>query len=78
MGLWAMRLLNGFRMREMFSDMLFMYGVVAVVVRFAVSFVSVVLVGRWVFRHEVFVIVVLWQNTVKLFLSVREAACDTY
>ena len=49
MGLWAMRLLNGFRMREMFSDMLFMYGVVAVVavvVRFAVSFVSVVLVGR--------------------------------
>lgn len=46
MGLWAMRLLNGFRMREMFSDMLFMYGVVAVVVRFAVSFVSVVLVDR--------------------------------
>ena len=46
MGLWAMRLLNGFRMREMFSDMLFMYGVVAVVVRFGVSFVSVVLVGR--------------------------------
>lgn len=78
MGLWAMRLLNGFRMREMFLDMLFMYGVVAVVVRFAVSFVSVVLVGRWVFRHEVFVIVVLWQNTVKLFLFVREAACDTY
>ena len=78
MGLWAMRLLNGFRMREMFSDMLFMYGVVAVVVRFAVSFVSVVLVGRWVFRHEVFVIVVLWQNTVKLFLFVQEAACDTY
>ena len=78
MGLWAMRLLNGFRMREMFSDMLFMYGVVAVVVRFAVSFVSVVLVGRWVFRHEVFVIVVLWQNTVKFFLFVREAACDTY
>ncbi|PFX34743.1 hypothetical protein AWC38_SpisGene363 [Stylophora pistillata] len=33
-------------MREMFSDMPFMYGMVAVVVGVAVSFVSVVVVGR--------------------------------
>ncbi|PFX19042.1 hypothetical protein AWC38_SpisGene16565 [Stylophora pistillata] len=35
-------------MREMFSDMPFMYGMVAVVVGVAVSFVSVVVVGRQV------------------------------
>ena len=31
-GLWATRILNGCRMREMFSDMPFMYGIVTVVV----------------------------------------------
>lgn len=46
MGLWATRILKGSKMREMFSDMPFMYGMVAVVVGVAVSFVSVVVVGR--------------------------------
>ena len=47
MGLWATRIsLKGCKIREMFSDMPFMYGMVAVVVGIAVSFVSVVVVGR--------------------------------
>ena len=33
-------------MREMFSDMLFMYGIVTVIVGVALSLVSVVVVGR--------------------------------
>ena len=36
---------NGCRMREMFSDMPFMYGLVAVVVGVALSLASVVVVG---------------------------------
>ena len=48
-GLWATRILNGCRMREMFSDMPFMYGIVAVVVWVASSLASVV-VGLWVLR----------------------------
>ena len=36
-GLWAMRILKGCRMRGMFSDMLSMYGIIAVVVGVAVS-----------------------------------------
>ena len=39
------RILNGCRMREMFSDMPFMFGVVAVVVELALSLVLVVVVG---------------------------------
>ena len=38
-------------MREMLSDMLFMYGIVAVSVGVAVSFISVVLVSRELFRR---------------------------
>ena len=40
------RILNDCRMREIFSDMLFMHGIVAVVVRVALSLTSVVLIGR--------------------------------
>ena len=47
MGLYATRIMNGCRMREMFSDMPFKYGIVAVVVRVTFSFASVVVVvGR--------------------------------
>ena len=47
--------MNGCRMREMFSDMPFMYGIVAVVVGVALSLASVVVVvvvvvGLWVLR----------------------------
>ena len=45
-GLWTTRILKGCRKREMLSDMPFMYGIVAVVVGVAVSFISVVLVSR--------------------------------
>ena len=38
--------MNGFRMREMFSDMSFMYGIVAVVVGVALSLASIIVVGR--------------------------------
>ena len=38
-------MLNGCKMHEMFSDMPFMYGIVAVVVGVAFSLASVVLVG---------------------------------
>ena len=38
-GLRATRILNGCRMREMFSDMLFMYGIIAVAVGVALSLV---------------------------------------
>ena len=44
-GLLATRILNGRKMREMFSDMPFMYGIVAVVVGVALSLASVVVVG---------------------------------
>ena len=40
------RTMNGCRMREMFSDMPFMYSIVAVVVRVGLSLSSVVVVGR--------------------------------
>ena len=46
MDLWATRILKGYKMCEMFSDMPFMHGMVAVVVGVAVSFVLVVVVGR--------------------------------
>ena len=49
-GLWATRILNGCRMREIFSDMPFMYGIVAVVVGVALSLASVVVIGLWVLR----------------------------
>ena len=51
MGLWTTWILKGCRMREMSSDMLFMYGIVAVSVGVAVSFISVVLVSRELFRR---------------------------
>ena len=51
MGLWTTWILKGCRMREMLSDMLFMYGIVAVSVGVAVSFISVVLVSRELFRR---------------------------
>ena len=38
--------MNSFRMREMFSDMSFMYGIVAVVVGVALSLASIIVVGR--------------------------------
>ena len=37
-------MLNGYRMREMFSDMLFIYGIVTVIVGVVLSLVSVVVV----------------------------------
>ena len=40
-------------MREMFSDMPFMYGIVAVVVGVALSLASVVVVGLWVTSAQV-------------------------
>ena len=46
MGLWTTWILKDCRMREMLSDMLFMYGIVAVSVGVGVSFLSVVLVSR--------------------------------
>ena len=46
MGLWAMWILKGCKMHEMFSDMPFMCGMVAEAVGVAVSSVSVVVVGR--------------------------------
>ena len=39
-------MLNGCRIRKMFSDMPFMYGIVAVVIGIALSLASVVVVGR--------------------------------
>ena len=41
-----MRILNGCTMHEMFSDMPFVYGIVAVVVGVALSSALVVVVGR--------------------------------
>ena len=52
MGLWVTRILKGCRMREMLSDMLFMYGMVAVVEVLAASFVSLEAVARGVFRRR--------------------------
>ena len=49
-GSWATWILNGCSMREMFSDMPFMYGIVAAVVGVALSLSSVVVVGLWVSR----------------------------
>ena len=46
MGWWAMWILKGCKMPDMFSDMSFVYGMVAVVIGVVVSFVSVVIVGR--------------------------------
>ena len=69
--------MNGCRMREMFSDMPFKYGIVAVVVRVALSLASVVVVvvvvGRpvSVSSDEIFVIVVLGKNTVKVLVPFR-------
>ena len=48
-------------MREMLSDMFFMYGIVAVSVGVAVSFISVVLVSRELFRQM--------KSSLKLFLK---------
>ena len=45
------RILKDCRIREMFSNMPFMYGVVAGLVGAALSLASVVVVGRWVFRR---------------------------
>ena len=61
MGLWTTWILKGCRMREMSSDMLFMYGIVAVSVGVAVSFISVVLVSRELFRRM--------KSSLKLFLK---------
>ena len=69
--------MNGCRMREMFSDMPFKYGIVAVVVRVALSLASVVVVvvvvGRpvSVSSDEIFVIIVLGKNTVKVLVPFR-------
>ena len=66
--------MNGCRMCEMFSDMPFKYGIVAVVVRVALSLASVVVVvGRpvSVSSDEIFVIVVLGKNTVKVLVPFR-------
>ena len=66
--------MNGCRMREMFSDMPFKYGIVAVVVRVALSLASVVVVvGRpvSVSSDEIFVIVVLGKNTIKVLVPFR-------
>ena len=69
--------MNGCRMREMFSDMPFKYGIVAVVVRVALSLASVVVVEVVVGRpvsvssDEIFVIVVLGKNTVKVLVPFR-------
>ena len=66
--------MNGCRMREMFSDMPFKYGIVAVVVRVALSLASVVVVvGRpvSVSSDEIFVKVVLGKNTVKVLVPFR-------
>ena len=66
--------MNGCRMREMFSDMPFKYGIVAVVVRVALSLASVVVVvGRpvSVSSDEIFVIVVLGKNTAKVLVPFR-------
>ena len=46
MGFRATWILNVCRMREMFSDMPFMYGIVAVVVGVALSLALVVVVSR--------------------------------
>ena len=48
-------------MREMLSDMFFMYGIVAVSVGVAVSFILVVLVSRELFRRM--------KSSLKLFLK---------
>ena len=61
MGLWTTWILKGCRMREMSSDMLFMYGIVAVSVGVAVSFISVVLVSWELFRRL--------KSSLKLFLK---------
>ena len=58
----------------MFSDMPFKYGIVAVVVRVALSLASVVVVvGRpvSVSSDEIFLIVVLGKNTVKVLVPFR-------
>ena len=66
------RILNGYKMHEMFSDMPFMYGIVAVVVGAGVSFVSVIIYSRSVSVSwdDVFVVVVLSKDTVKVFILV--------
>ena len=61
MALWTTWILKGCRMRVMLSDMLFMYGIVAVSVGVGVSFLSVVLVSRWLFRRM--------KSSLKLFLK---------
>ena len=57
----------------MFSDMSFKYGIVAVVVRVALSLASVVRSSRSVSvsSDEIFVIVVLGKNTVKVLVPFR-------
>ena len=60
-GLWTTRILKGCRKREMLSDMPLMCGIVAVVVGVAVSFISVVLVSRELFRRM--------KSSLKLFLK---------
>ena len=72
MGFWATRIFKGYRMREMFSNMPFMCGVVAVVGEDALSLASVVVVGRWVFKSsdEVFVEIFLRKNMVKVLVLV--------
>ena len=52
--LWAMQILKGCRMQEMFTDMLFMYGIVSLVVGVAVL---LVVVGP--LPNDVFIVVVL-------------------
>ena len=52
--LWAMQILKGCRMQEMFTDMLFMYGIVALVVG-----VVVLLVVVGPLSNDVFIVVVL-------------------
>ena len=47
-GLWVMQILKGCRMQEMFADMLFMYGIVALVVGVAVL---LVVLGPLVFHQ---------------------------
>ena len=64
-------------MREMFSDMPFMCGVVAVVGGVALSLASVAVVGRCVFKSsdEVFVEIFLRKKMIKLLVLVGCLSC---
>ena len=61
----------------MFSDMSFMYGIVAVIVGVALSLASVAVVGRCVFKSsdEVFVEIFLRKKMIKLLILVGCLSC---